>query len=130
MTYFKNTAYRQRGISMYGWLVLISLFGFLALVGMRSMPVYVKYFEVVNAMEWAAGQPELQKASPKDIRFRIQKRFDTGYVTHITAKDIKIKRAKDGRRFLEIKYDQTVPFVYNAYLLFKFHNVTYMKSSN
>ena len=119
--------YHQRGVSMYGWMIILALIGFFTLLGMRCIPVYLKHYEVVQVVEWAAEQPELAKAPPKQIRDRIQRRFDSGYVYHLTARDIKVRRTKDGRRFLELKYDRQVPFVYNIELLFHFHTVAYLK---
>lgn len=118
---------RQRGVSLYGWMIIIALIGFFALLGMRCFPVYVRHYEVVKVMDWAATQPELLKAPPREIRSRIQRRFDAGYVTHILAKDIMVKRTKDGRRFLEVKYDRTAPFFYNIDLLFHFHEISYLR---
>lgn len=122
-----NTRHRQRGISMYGWMVILALIGFFSLLGMRCIPVYLKHYEVAGVIDWAAQQPELAKASPVEIRDRIQRRFDSGYVYNLTAKDVKVRRTKDGKRFLEIKYDRQVPFVYNIDLLFHFHKIAYLR---
>ncbi len=120
--------YHQRGISIYGWMVIMGLIGFFALLGMRCFPVYMKHYDVVSVIEWATSQPELAKASPQEIHERIQRRFDAGYVSFMKAKDIKVKRTKKGRRFLELKYERQVPFVYNIDLLFHFHHISYLNN--
>ncbi len=125
----RRTFYRQRGVSLYGWMAIIALIGFFSLLGMRCFPVYMKHYEVVSVMEWASNQPGISKAPPVEIQKRIQRRFDAGYVSFMTARDIKVKRTKDGRRFLYLKYDRQVPFFYNIDLLFHFEQVTYLGNS-
>ena len=129
MKQLQQRFFHQRGISMYGWMVILALIGFFALLGMRCIPVYLKHYEVSSVIEWAAAQPELAKAPPQEIRRRIQQRFDSGYVYDMTSKQIMVRRTKDGRRFLEIKYDRKVPFFYNIELLFHFHTVAYLKAA-
>lgn len=128
MRQVQKRLFLQRGVSIYGWMIIVGLIGFFALLGMRCVPVYLKHFDVSSVMEWAAKQPELAKASPTEIRSRIQRRFDAGYINFLTARDIKVKRTTDGRRFLEVKYDRQVPFIYNIDLLFHFHKVAYLNA--
>lgn len=117
---------RQRGVSLYGWMVIIALIGFFSMLGMKCVPVYLKHYEVVSVLEWASNQPELKSAHPLEIRDRIQRRFDAGYVVFLTARDIQVKKTREGRRFLEVKYDRQIPFFYNIELLFHFHHVAYL----
>ncbi len=86
----QNSRFLQRGISMYGWMIIFGLIGFFTLLGMRCVPVYLTHYDISSTMVWASKQPGMAKAPPRVIQEKIQRRFDSGYVSVVTARDIKV----------------------------------------
>lgn len=112
---------RQQGMSLWGWMFVIGVFGFVVYTGLMCFGKYMEYFDVRNAIHWAAGQPELVKATPKEIRNRIQRRIDTGYIEVVDAKMIKVRRIKNSRdRELHVEWEVRENFAGNIDLVWAF----------
>jgi hypothetical protein len=111
---------RQSGMTAIGWLLVLILIGFAALITLRLVPVYVEYMKVSAAMESVRKQPDVTRQPEKEIREMLQKRFDVEDVRSITARQVDIKHDTNGWR-LSMEYTRQEPFVANIDLLVKFH---------
>lgn len=111
---------KQKGISPLGWLLILSLIGLFLIFVIKSSTVYMSHYQLYQALVWAGEQPEFAKASPHEIRKRLGRKFDTGYVRHISAKDLIIKRKPEGIRTIGAKYEVRKPLFYNIDLVYKF----------
>lgn len=111
--------HRQRGLTIWGWLYVLATLGVILMVGIKATPIYLNNYDIRGTLEWAANQPELRNASTFDIQRRIQRRFDSGYVSNIKGTDIKVKRISNGRR-LSVTYEVREPLFGNVTLLFHF----------
>ncbi|MBE2294728.1 MAG: DUF4845 domain-containing protein [Phycisphaerales bacterium] len=87
----------QQGITVIGILLVMIVIAFVALIGMKVVPMYIQYFTVKSSIESIRKEPQLAQMSSTDIQTAIQKRFDIGYVNNITAKDLKIRNEQGGR---------------------------------
>lgn len=112
-------ARRQRGLTLWGWLYVLATMGVILMVGIKAVPVYMNNYDIRSTLEWASNQPELRNASVYEIRGRIQRRFDSGYVDNIKGKDVKVERVEGGRR-LSVEYEVRQPLFYNITMLFEF----------
>lgn len=111
----------QRGMSLWGWMFVLGVFGFVVYTGLMCFGKYMEYFDVRNAIHWAAAQPELVKATPTEIRKRIQRRIDTGYIEVVDAKMVKVRRIKNSRnRELHIEWEVRENFAGNIDLVWAF----------
>lgn len=119
-----NRLSRQRGISPLGWFLIICLIGLFLIFVIKSFPVYMSHYQVYQALEWAGNQPELGKAPIREIRKRIGRKFDTGYVRHINRDDIIVKRKPGGVRTIGVKYEVRKPLFYNIDLVYRFETET------
>ena len=117
---------RQRGLTLWGWLFVLGVFAFVVFAGIKSFQKYVEYFDVNAVMEWAASQPELYKASPREIRSRIQRRIDTGYVKAVRSTDIKVRRIKGAgdQRELHVEWEVREHFFFNIDVVYSFSVTT------
>lgn len=115
-----QTLNKQRGISPTGWFLIICLIGMFLIFVIKSFPVYMSHYQVYQALEWATNQSDLVKAPVLEIRKRIGRKFDTGYVRHITRDDIMVKRKPGGVRTIGVKYEVRKPLFYNIDLIYKF----------
>ena len=87
---------RQRGMTLIGMLLLLILIGFVAVIAMKVVPVYVQYYSIKSTIE-SVRKESVSSMTTVDIQNAIQKRFDTGYVENVKAKDLKIRHVPGGK---------------------------------
>ena len=92
----RQTNERQRGMTLIGMLLLLILIGFVAVIAMKVVPVYVQYYSIKSTIE-SVRKESVSSMTTVDIQNAIQKRFDTGYVENVKAKDLKIRNVPGGK---------------------------------
>lgn len=122
-----NRLTKQLGLSPTSWFLILCMIGLILIFVIKSFPVYMSHYQVYSALEWAANQPELSKAPVLEIRKRLGRKFDTGYVRHINKNDIIVKRKPGGIRTIGVKYEVRKPLFYNIDLVYKFETAKIMK---
>lgn len=122
-----NRISKQAGLSPTAWFLILCMIGALMVFGIKSIPVYLSHYQVYSALEWAANQPDLAKAPIQEIRRRLELKFDTGYVRHIKARDIMVKRKPGGVRTIGVKYEVRKSLFYNIDLIYMFETTRIMK---
>lgn len=103
---------RQRGITLLGALVMLSILGFFAFLAMRLFPVYSEYHSVVSAMKGLQGEPGVGQMTPERIRELLNRRMYISYVESVKPNHVKITRSGTGYN-LNIKYEVRKPLAYN-----------------
>ena len=86
----------QRGMTVIGMLLLLIVIAFVALIAMKVVPMYMQYFTVKSTIE-SVRKESVSSMTTVDIQNAIQKRFDTGYVENVKAKDLKIRNVPGGK---------------------------------
>jgi len=106
---------KQRGVTFFGWIVLLIPWAVVGYAGIRLAPVYLNYMKVVRALNLvesdAAGSD-----NPNAIRSTISKHFEIDMVEYPTAKDIKVTKAGSGGWDVEASYDDEAPLFANLSL--------------
>lgn len=110
---------RQRGMSVIGLLIVLSLAGFLGITAMKILPMYTQFFSVKSTIESLRNE-NVSSMSTVEIQKALQKRFDTGYVENILAKDMKIRNERRGK-VLDLDYRDERELFYGLYIVLK-HN--------
>lgn len=116
---------KQRGMSMIGLVLFMSLLGFFVYAGIRLGPIYMEYYSVVKAMKLVASKPGAASKAPSVIKDEMEKSFYTSYVERVKKKDIKIIRSR-GKQ-LQVKYDVQEPFIGNLDFLIHFEKTLPLK---
>lgn len=116
-----NTPYKQRGMGMWGWMGMIVLFGFLALVGMKLVPVYIQSMTVAKVLEQVGEDREFAGASAGVIREAIMKRLSINDVDQVKREHIKIEAVRGGSQ-ITLNYEVRVPLFYNLSAVATFEN--------
>jgi hypothetical protein len=125
--------FRQSGLTLIGFAIVLIVAGFFAYAAMKLIPVYSEYFGVVKSMKSIQSHTGVETATIEDIRRWLNVNFDLQYVddSSIPEKNIQLI-TKDGQRKLRIFYDKDLPFLYNVDLLVHFdhtvdlaHGATY-----
>ncbi len=113
-------ASRQRGLSFFGFIFGAFLLVLASIGGLKLIPPYLEDAKISNLLTTIANDPEMQKASPHDIRMSFTKRASVEDITAIKAEDIDIN-SNGGRLELSASYAVKVPLVANASLYLEFN---------
>jgi hypothetical protein len=105
---------RERGVTLIGWLVLLTPFAIVGYAGMRLAPLYLNYMKVARALEQAATEYK-SGGDPESLRRSVDKHFDIDMVQFPTTKDMKVTRDNDGW-LMEMAYDDEAPLFSNLSL--------------
>jgi hypothetical protein len=113
---------RQRGVTVLGWLFLLTPLVIVVYAGVRLVPVYLNYMKVVRALDLVASD-SAGNNDPRSILNTIDKHFEIDMVEYPTYKDIKVTRADSGGWKVEAAYDDEVPLFANLSLRVVFDKV-------
>lgn len=110
---------QQRGMSLIGFIIVLSVVIFMSMIGMKIGPIYMEYYSVVTAMNGVAAERGSAKYSPFDIRVKVLNRLYLSYSSdNVKEKDIKITR--DNGVHLRISYEVRKPIIGNLDVIAKF----------
>ena len=85
--------HKQQGMTALGWLIVLALIGFFALVTIRVTPMYLESFNVSGALESLKNEPLVTQKSVGEIRSLLQRRFDVNDIKSVNPKtDVKIDK--------------------------------------
>ncbi|HOB62215.1 MAG TPA: DUF4845 domain-containing protein [Candidatus Competibacteraceae bacterium] len=113
---------RQRGMTILGMILVIIMVAFVALIGMKVIPMYIQYYSIKSTIESVRKEPMLAQMTPTDIQKAIDRRFTIGYVENVKASDLKIRNERN-IRVLELKYDDERELFYGLYVMLKVNEV-------
>lgn len=111
---------RQRGVTMIGWICLLTPLAICLYAGLRVTPEYLNYYKVVQAMKETGTQLKSDDAlSPDAIRRALGRRFDVGYIDRPSIEDVKITKGANGWN-MAADYEAIVPIFGNLHVLLAF----------
>ncbi|WP_347246785.1 DUF4845 domain-containing protein [Thermomonas sp.] len=110
----------QRGITMIGFLITLTLVIFFAYCGMKIGPMYMEFFSVKKALAGIASDPEAANASKDKIRMLLNKRFQIDYVSVVKPEMLKIENTEGGYN-LVMDYERREELFANLDVVGKFH---------
>lgn len=114
---------RQGGMTLIGFLFVLIIAGFFALMAMKLVPSYIEYFGVVKSMNQLAEEPGAASMSLSKIRADLNFKGSFQYVNDDTLSNgtaVQLDRQK-GKVNLVVDYNKTIPFVYNISFLLHFN---------
>lgn len=112
---------RQQGITFMGFVLLMMLIGFFALLGLKLVPVYLDHYKVVSVLKSLENDKDLPSRSRDEILRTFEKRWDIDMIDSVTKDDVTI--TKDMRRIkVQIAYDVTKPILGNVDALVHFND--------
>ncbi len=109
---------KQRGMTVIGLLLVLIAIGFVAVVAMKVVPMYIQYFSIKSTIESILKEPQVAQMSAQEIQNGIQRRFDIGYVNNIAARDLKIRNDRSGR-VLDLVYQDERELFYGLFVVLK-----------
>ena len=111
--------YRQRGMTMFGIVILVGFVGLFAFAAMRLTPIYLNYLKVAGVVNGVYDEYDSQNPTRGEILTSIRRRFGVESVDVITFKQVKVNSVDGGFEVIAA-YDHTSPFISNIYFTVKF----------
>jgi hypothetical protein len=111
---------KQTGVTLIGWLVLLTPMALCGYAAIRLAPVYLNYMKVARSLESAKSDLKAGGAtSQAAVRGAVEKNLDIESVDYPDIKDIKITR--DGNSWVvNASYDDQAPLIANVFILVTF----------
>lgn len=76
---------RQRGFTIWQWLIIVAIAGFLLTIGFKLAPLYITNFTVDSTVESLRNEPEMAGKSITEMRAAIERKFDVNRIEVIQA---------------------------------------------
>lgn len=122
---------KQQGMTGLGWLTIIALIIFFALVGMKMAPVYLENHSIQSTLETLKETPFITKKSIPEIRELMKRKFDINYIDSVNAKNKEevIITKKGGVLEVQVKYEVWRNFAGNVFIVMQFDDSVKMVSN-
>ena len=104
---------KQKGMTAVSLLALAILLGFILIIAINLLPVYLENFKVASAVQGLASDHRAQGASDDQIRELILKKLDIDDVERIEDEDIEITRS-GGMVEVTVAYEARVGILGNV----------------
>ena len=117
-----NTAMpvQQRGLGFGGFVFGAFLLVLVSIFGLKLIPVYIQNAQINTVFAEIVRDPNMEKASPREIRNSFDRRASIDAITSIKSDDIEIASG-DGQLELSANYSVKVPLFGNASILLEFN---------
>ncbi|MFC1689120.1 DUF4845 domain-containing protein [Pseudomonadota bacterium] len=111
---------KESGLTLIGFLIVLSITLFFAYAGMRLVPMYLEYHALGNAMNLLAEEPGASKLPPSRIKDKVLRSLWASYASNnITKEKMHISKKSNGVN-LRVKYEIREPFLGNIDIIGKF----------
>ncbi|MGL6161297.1 DUF4845 domain-containing protein [Microbulbifer sp.] len=109
----------QRGMSYWGWLLVVVVFGFILTCVSKMGPAYIDAYYVDEGLRKLAENAELRDMSRGDIKKELDRFFRINNVRGKPTKAVKIVRGADSM-LVSVDYELRQPLIYNVDVVMKF----------
>jgi hypothetical protein len=118
---------QQQGLSFFGWLLMVLVFGSVITMGMKLLPLYLDHNTISNVLDGMAEEKGLAGKRQYELEDMLKKRFKVNNVRDFNHKEnLVIKRDKSGVAVI-IDYEVRVPLFHNVDLIASFDKSVVLK---
>ncbi len=104
--------HKQGGMSLIGFLIVLSMVVFFVYLGMRITPIYLEYYSVVSAMDGLSKERGSANYTPFEIKDKFLNRLWVSYSNdNVKADNIKIVR--NNGVWIRVQYEVRKPVIGN-----------------
>jgi hypothetical protein len=109
----------QRGVSLSGLMMGLTVFGLVALLAMKVVPEWMEYGKIVKAVKSTASDSGLKESTVAQVRTAYQKKAELDDIKSMPADDLEI--TKDGAELvISFAYQKKIPLFSNVSVVFDF----------
>jgi len=114
---------KQRGITLIGWLFLLTPMAIVLYAGLRIAPIYLNYMKVSKSVDGVAKEmSENANLTAKTVEVALEKRLNIESIEFPEIKDFAVRRNEQVWT-IEAKYEDVAPLIANVSLLMQFDKV-------
>ncbi|WP_444893231.1 DUF4845 domain-containing protein [Microbulbifer sp. TRSA001] len=110
----------QRGMSYWGWLLVIAVIGFALTCASKMAPAYVDARYVTEGLKSLGENPNLENMTTGQIKKELSRFFLVNNVRGEPTKSVKVVRGAKGT-VVSIDYELRQPLMYNVDVVMKFN---------
>lgn len=104
-------ARKQSGMTIIGFVIVLSMVIFVSYIGMRIVPIYMEYYSVVTAMNGVASERGSSKLSLYNVRAKILSRLYVSYSSNVKGKNI--TKTRGNGVHVRVAYEVRTPVIGN-----------------
>src|SRR5690554_743178 len=112
---------KQKGMTLLGFVIVLSVVGFFAYVAMRLFPMYSEYYSVRSAMKGLANEPGIATQDLARIHDLFFRRLYISYSENVKKEHVKLRRVDNGWE-MNVEYEVRRPLVGNLDVVGKFQS--------
>ena len=83
----------QSGMTLISFVIVAAVVGSFLFIAMKLFPMYQEYYGVKSAAKSLAGEVGIANEEPAQIKDKLFKRFNIGYVNSVKPEHVKIDTA-------------------------------------
>lgn len=118
---------RQHGLSFFGWILMILVFGSVITMGMKLLPLYLDHNTMSNVLDSMVDEPGLLGKRRYELEDMLKKRFKVNNVRDFNHKEnLVIKKDKSGVEVI-IDYEVRILLFHNVDLIVSFNKSVLLK---
>ena len=121
-----NLPSQQRGLGMWGWLMVMVGIGGGALVVMKATPIFLAEMAIQRIVKNTAQDPGNGSLPLAELRRAMRVRWDVEGITTLGVNDISVVKHPQGRA-LSYDYEARTELFPDVYLVFHFYKTFPMK---
>jgi len=110
---------RQQGLGLWGWIFVLSVIGFVSMVTLQLVPIYLAELSIQRVVKATAQDPGNAGAPIQTLRSNMRTRWDVEGITTLDVKDVELVKSGAGRA-LVYNYDAKADLFYNISLVVHF----------
>jgi Domain of unknown function (DUF4845) len=109
----------QLGMTFIGMLFILAMAGVIVYAGVRLVPVYLNYMNIVKTMQTTATEFKGDNPDPVAIRNSLSRHWEITTISAVDYKDVEITKDDSGVS-LHVVYDDSEPYLGNISLAVHF----------
>ena len=109
----------QLGMTFIGMLCILAMAGVIVYAGVRLVPVYLNYMNIVKTMQTTATEFKGDNPDPVAIRNSLSRHWEITTISAVDYKDVEITKDDSGVS-LHVAYDDSEPYLGNISLAVHF----------
>ncbi|MCD9046007.1 MULTISPECIES: DUF4845 domain-containing protein [unclassified Luteimonas] len=111
---------KQKGMTLLGFVIVLSVVGFAAYILMKLFPMYSEYYSVRQAMKGLSQEPGIATQDPARIQDLFFRRLYISYSENVKKEHVKLRRIDNGWQ-MDVNYEIRRPLVGNLDVVGKFN---------
>lgn len=111
----------QNGATMWGWMSVVGMIGFIAMLAFKITPIYFEHSIVRSALQDVVDSREFSNMTNKSIIRTIQSRLTINNVRSIKRDSFKAARDRTGEKYILVSYEQKVSIMSNLSAVVEFN---------